>query len=213
MLFYDPRHSEPVPPLTHNPFPALIAPRPIAWVSTVDATGTPNLAPFSHFNIVTVHPPMVMFAPSGKDASGTPKDTLRNVQAVPEFVISIVSWEQRWAMNATSAALPHGQSEFEAAGVMPAASVSVRPPRVATSKAALECKVWRILELPAGRDGRNAHVVIGEVTGIHIDTSVIVDGRVSAALLAQVSRLGYFEYSVVRETFQMARPDGSPKRG
>jgi flavin reductase (DIM6/NTAB) family NADH-FMN oxidoreductase RutF len=205
-VFYDPRAGQRPTELSHDPFPALVAPRPIAWVSSIGAGGAVNLAPFSHFNIVSVDPPMVMFAPNSKDLAGTPKDTLRNVREVPEFVVSLVSWEQRELMNRTSRVLEYGQSEFAEAGVQPAASVNVRPPRVADSRAALECRVWRIIDLPSGGKGRQCHVVIADVVGIHIAPEVIVDGRVSAARLRQVARLGYFEYLAVQDTFELRRP-------
>lgn len=207
-LFYDPRVVSRPGPLTHNPFLALVAPRPIAWVSSIDKTGQPNLAPFSHFNIVSVDPPMVMFAPNAKDQAGTPKDTFRNIGEVPEFVVNLVSWEQREKMNATSKTLRFGESEFAYAGVEPTPSVNVSPPRVADSKAALECRVWRVVDLPLGRSHRQCHIVIGEVVGIHISGDIIVDGKISSPRFAQISRLGYFDYLVVRETFEMRRPDG-----
>ena len=207
-VFYDPRAGRRPAVLSHDPFPALVAPRPIAWVSTVGAAGQVNLAPFSHFNIAAVDPPMVMFAPNAKDASGTPKDTLRNVREVPQFVVNLASWEHRDAMNRSSRVLEYGESEFTDAGIEPAASINVRPPRVGAAMAALECQVWRIIDLPAGGRGRQCHVVIGEVVGIHIAPEVIVDGRVSAVRLQQLARLGYFEYLVVRDTFEMRRPEG-----
>ena len=209
VLFFDPRTSERPGELAHNPFPALVAPRPIAWISSVGRTGQVNLAPFSHFNIVSVDPPMIMFAPNSKDGAGTPKDTLRNVREIPEFVVNLVSWKQHEAMNATSSVLAYGINEYDVAGVQPAPCVNVRPPRVAESPAALECKVWQIVDLPVGRSGRQSHVVIGEVVGIHIARETIVAGKVDAARLEQVARLGYMEYLVVRETFQMPRPDGA----
>jgi len=208
-LFFDPREGKRPGELTHNPFPALIAPRPIAWVSSVGHSGEFNLAPFSHFNIVSVEPAMVMFAPNSKDGGegGEPKDTLRNVREVPEFVVNLVSASQCEAMNRTSSVLPYGVSEFVHAGIEALPSVNVRPPRVAESKAALECKVRRIIDLPHGRGGRSCHIVVGEVVGIHLARDVIVDGKVSAVRLQQVARLGYFDYLVVRETFEMRRPD------
>ncbi len=207
MLFFDPRVTLRPQPLTHNPFPALVAPRPIAWISSISAAGKTNLAPYSHFNIVAADPPMVMFAPSAKNGAGAPKDTLRNVREVPEFVINLVDWKQREAMNLTSKALDHGVSEFDIAGVEQVPSINVRPPRAAGSRAALECKVWQIIELPVSATRRQCHIVIGEVVGIHIALDVIVDGRVSAERLEQIARLGYFDYSTVHETFQMERPD------
>jgi flavin reductase (DIM6/NTAB) family NADH-FMN oxidoreductase RutF len=205
-VFFDPRSGELPAALTHNPFLALVAPRPIAWVSSMGAGGQLNLAPFSHFNAVSVEPAMVMFAPNSKDEAETPKDTLRNVREIPEFVVNVVSWPQREAMNLSSRALDYGESEFALTGVKAVPSVNVRPPRVADSRAALECKVWRIIELPAGENQRQCHIVIGEVVGIHLAPEVIVDGKISSARLEQVARLGYFEYLVVRETFEMPRP-------
>lgn len=205
-IFFDPRKEVRPRILTHNPLPALVAPRPIAWISSLDARGVPNLAPFSHFNLVSVDPAMVMFAPNAKDDGGVLKDTLRNVREIPEFVVNLVGWHQREAMNASSAVLPYGRSEFEAVGVAAVPAVNVRPPRVANSRASLECKVWQIIELPVGQSKRGCHVVIGEVVGIHVAEEMIVDGKVSAARLEQVARLGYFEYLVVRDTFEMRRP-------
>ena len=205
-MFYDPRVAAPPSEFSHNPFPALIAPRPIAWVSSIGHAGHVNLAPYSHFNIAAVDPPMVMFAPSNKDERGTPKDTLRNVMEVPEFVINIVSHEQREQMNLTSKTHAYGVSEFEAAGLATAPSINVRPPRVAQCRASLECAVWKIVELPKGPLNRPASVVIGKVIGIHIDSSVVFEGRVQATLLKQVARLGYLEYTTVSETFEMPRP-------
>lgn len=205
-MFYDPRVSPPPCEFSHNPFPALIAPRPIAWVSSIGHGGHVNLAPYSHFNIAAVDPPMVMFAPSNKDERGTPKDTLRNVTEVPEFVINIVSYEQRESMNLTSKMHEYGVSEFEAAGLATAPSVNVRPPRVAGCRASLECQVWKIVALPNGPLNRPASIVIGKVVGIHVDPSVVSKGRVQAGLLKHVARHGYLEYSAVFETFEMPRP-------
>jgi flavin reductase (DIM6/NTAB) family NADH-FMN oxidoreductase RutF len=205
-MFYDPRISNPPAEFSHDPFPALVGPRPIAWVSSVGRAGHVNLAPYSHFNIVAIDPPMVMFAPSTKDDRGTPKDTLRNVTEVPEFVVNIVSFDQRELMNLTSKIHDYGINEFEAAGVETAASINVRPPRVAQCRAALECRVWKIVKLPKGPLNRPASIVIGEVVGIHVDPSIVSAGRVQAGLLRQVARLGYLEYSSVLDTFEMPRP-------
>jgi flavin reductase (DIM6/NTAB) family NADH-FMN oxidoreductase RutF len=193
--------------LERNPLPALIVPRPIAWVSSINGCGEANLAPFSHFNLVSIDPPMLMFAPNSKNGAGTQKDTLRNLIQVPEFVVSVVSWDLRAEMNATSESFSYGVSEFEAIGLDSAPSINVRPMRVAKAKAALECKVAQIVDLPRGHANRQSHVVIGEIVGIYIADDVIVNGKVDAVLLAPVSRLGYFDYTVVREIFQMPRPD------
>ena len=193
-------------PLTHNPLNALVCPRPIGWVSTIGADGCANLAPFSYFNAVSADPPFVMFAPNAK-GPGAAKDSYANLIAVPEFVVSLVSRAQAAIMNATSKGYAHGVSEFAACGVARAPSHTVRPPRVADSRAALECTVYEIVALPGGSDARASFVVIGAVTGIHIDDGVIKDGRVEEAALEPLARLGYFNYSTLGEVFAIARPE------
>jgi flavin reductase (DIM6/NTAB) family NADH-FMN oxidoreductase RutF len=205
-VFYDPRLTLRPAPLTHNPLNALVAPRPIAWVSTLSATGVPNLAPFSYFNAFSADPPVVGFAPNAKEGGGA-KDSLVNVRALGEFTVSIVTAELATVMNETSRAVPHDVNEFELAGVRAAPSRLVGPPRVAASPAALECVVADILELPTRPGGRASHLVIGEVVGIHIDDAVIRDGRVDPLALRQLSRLGYFDYASVEGVFEMLRPD------
>lgn len=205
-MFYDPREGLRPAPLTHNPLNALVAPRPIGWIATVSASGAHNLAPFSYFNAVSADPPMVVFAPNGKSGGG-PKDTLANVQEVGEFTVSIVSAELARVMNETSAEADRGVSEFELAGLAAAPSRLVRPWRVARARAALECAVWDIVALPAGASGRGSHLVLGSVIGIHIDDDLIVGGRVDTMALAPLARLGYFDYGVIGESFEMLRPD------
>jgi flavin reductase (DIM6/NTAB) family NADH-FMN oxidoreductase RutF len=193
-------------PLKHNPFNAIVCPRPIAWVSTVSSTGIVNLAPFSYFNAVSSDPPCVMFAPNGA-APDTRKDTYRNVCEVAEFVVSLVSEALAAPMNETSASFSFDVDEFEQCGIEAAPSRLVQPPRVAASKAALECRVCALLELPRGKDGRQSHVVVGEVVGIHIDDSVIVDGVVDEARLKPLSRLGAFNYATLGQILEIPRPD------
>ena len=205
-MFYDPRHELKPSPLTYNPFNALVAPRPIGWISSMSADGYVNLAPFSYFNAISADPPMVMFASNAKDQQGTPKDTYRNVCEVPEFVVNVVSMELAEKMNQTSAVLPFGTSEMETTGLKTAESVHVRPPRVAAVPAALECIVHESIDLPVGRGGRRGHVVIGQVVGIHIKDELIVDGVVDQVALRQVARLGYLHYLRVEKIFDMRRP-------
>jgi flavin reductase (DIM6/NTAB) family NADH-FMN oxidoreductase RutF len=192
-------------PLSHNPLNALVCPRPIAWVSTVSIDGTPNLAPFSYFNAVSAEPPFVMFAPNAK-SSGQDKDSYANLRAVPEFVVSLVARAQAEQMNATSRAFAHGEDEFARCAVTATPSSTVRPPRVASSRAALECTVHEIVGLPTGDDARASFVVIGAVIGIYIEDSVIEHGRVSEAALDPLSRLGYLNYAALGEIFAMPRP-------
>ncbi|MBX3707636.1 MAG: flavin reductase family protein [Pseudomonadales bacterium] len=206
-MFFDPRIDPRPAPLLHNPLNALVGPRPIGWITTLDAAGVPNLAPYSYFNAFSADPPIVGFAPNARDGAGTPKDTLANLRVIPEFTASVVSMPQAEAMNRTSRALPPGVSEYTDAGLHPAPSERVRPPRVREARAALECVVFDIVALPARALGRGSHLVLAEVVGIHIDDTLIRDGRVDALELAQVGRLGYFDYATVSATFEMRRPD------
>ena len=193
-------------PLNFNPMNALVMPRPIGWISTLDAAGVPNLAPYSYFNLVCADPPFVMFAPNAK-AKDELKDTWRNVNEVPEFVVNLVSEEDGAAMNRTSAPYPRAVNEFEACGVIALASELVRPPRVASAKAALECRVFQKVALPVSKDGRENFVVIGEVLGVFIADDVIANGRVDERKLRPLTRLGYMNYGTLGEVFEMNRPD------
>ena len=206
-MFYDPRDDVRPAPLTHNPLNALVAPRPIGWIGTVSSDGFENLAPFSYFNAFSADPPIVGFAPNAKSAGNDDKDTLANVREVSEFTASIVSAPLAEKMNRSSKTLDRRSSEFEYAELSAAPSRSVRPPHVAEAKAVLECTVHDIIALPTRSGGRGSHLVIGAVVGIHIDDALIVDGKIDALALAQVARLGYFDYSVVTELFEMLRPE------
>lgn len=192
--------------LKHNPINALVAPRPIGWITTLDLLGRVNLAPFSYFNLVSADPPVVLFAPNEKDSQGVSKDSLRNVRETGEFVVNIVSWELRFAMNMTSSELAHGESEYELAGLTPTPSVLVKPPRVGESPAALECRVYQIVALPHRPGGRRSHAVFGEVVGVHINDAVIDGGIVSTLKIAPMARLGAFEYSGIDRIEVIPRP-------
>jgi len=205
-MFYDPREGLKPDPLTHNPVNALVAPRPIGWIGTSAADGNVNLAPYSYFNVFAADPPSVAFGPSSKDAEGTPKDSLANVREVPEFTVSIVSRKLADQMNQTSADYERGVSEFEQTGLTTAGSRLVTPPHVGEAQAVLECRVFDIHPLPRRSGGKQSHLVVGEVIGIHIDDGLIVDGKGDTLAFEQVSRLGYFDYSVVNNLFEMPRP-------
>jgi flavin reductase (DIM6/NTAB) family NADH-FMN oxidoreductase RutF len=189
--------------LAHNPFKALVAPRPIGWISSLDAGGLVNLAPYSFFNAVADTPPMVIFSNSGSRAGETgAKDSVTNIRATGEFVCNVVPLALRDAMNDTSAEHPREVDEFEHAGLAKAPCRVVAPPRVAAAPAALECRLWRIVELP----GAANVLVIGEVVGVHVADSVIVDGKVDVTLYQPLARLGYRDYAAVSEVFALARP-------
>jgi flavin reductase (DIM6/NTAB) family NADH-FMN oxidoreductase RutF len=205
-MFYDPRENPRPAPLTHNPINALVAPRPIGWIGSLSAAGEENLAPFSYFNVFSADPAVVAFAPNAKQGADGPKDTLANVREVPQFTASIVSEPLAQQMNETSRVLAHGVSEFAIAGLTPAPSTKVRPPHVGEALAVLECQVYDIVALPVGQGGRGSHLVLGEVIGIHIDDALIEDGRINTLALQQVARLGYFDYTIVRDLIEIPRP-------
>ena len=201
MIFYEPEqrdHSI----LAHDPFKALVAPRPIGWISTLGADGAVNLAPYSFFNAIGEQPPMLAFSSSGA------KDSATFAAEGVEFVWNLVSWDLREAMNATSAPLPRGESEFTRAGLEMAPSRLVAPPRVAASRCCMECRVVHAVELRDIDDRPvNQFLVVGQVVGVHLDESVIRDGVVETTALAPVARLGGpGDYAVVRNAFQMTRP-------
>ncbi len=201
MVFYEPGERD-RSLLPHDPFKSLVAPRPIGWVSTRGADGAVNLAPYSFFNAIGEGPAMLAFSSSGAKDSATFAGELR------EFVWNLVTWELREAMNATSAPLPRGESEFARAGLTPAESRIVDVPRVAESPCAMECRVVHHMEL-RDIDGQpcDQHLVIGQVVGIHLDERFIGEEGVDTAALAPVARCGGpSDYAVVRELFQMVRP-------
>ncbi len=190
--------------MRHNPFKALVAPRPIGWIGSVSPEGVLNLAPYSFFNAVADHPPMVMYSSEGR------KDSLRNIEASGEFTVSIVSHALREKMNMTAAAVSHDVDEFALAGLTPVDSQFVRAPRVGESPAALECKVWKILDMPPAPGETESHwsVVFGLVVGVYINDAFIRNGLVDTAAISPIARLGYMDYAVVQPEcmFQINRP-------
>lgn len=181
-----------------------ILPRPIAWVSTISAEGKINLAPFSFFQGVCANPPTLMFVPVNT-REGAKKDTTRNIEAVPEFVVNLVPFALAEPMNATSAMLPHGESEFEKFGVVAAPSERVRPPRVAAAPVAFECALDRIVHI--GEGPLAANVMFGRILVAHVSDAVLgSDGRPDAAKLDLIGRLGGEAFTRTRETFELVRP-------
>ncbi len=187
-----------------------VVPRPIAWVSSISAAGQPNLAPFSFFNCVCGNPPLLAFAPGlrapGHSASshGEPKDTLRNVRETKEFVISVVTYDLREQMNATSGDYDATVNEFELAKVTPHPSRVVRPARVAESPVSFECKLYQILDFNPEPTGGS--LVIGEIVSIYIDDALLKDGKLDRNALDLIGRMGGLQYSRTRDRFDMIRP-------
>ncbi len=192
--------------LAHDPFKALVVPRPIGWISTLSAEYGPNLAPFSFFNAVSAAPPVVMFAANGAHRDGGPKDSALNAERGGEFVCNLATWDLREAMNASAAMLGRGENEFSVAGLTAAPSRLVAPPRVAQSPVNLECRYLRTVDLPSRDPAERNAAVFGEVVAIHIDDSLLHDGRVDVAAMRPLARLGYMEYAVIDRVFSMPRP-------
>ena len=187
--------------LPHDPFKAIVSPRPIGWIGTRSAEGALNLAPYSFFNAISDRPKLVMFSSSGY------KDSVRNIDATGEFTASFASRDLAAAVNATSIPAPHGESEFEIAGLTPVDGALVKAPFVAEAYAALECRMTEMFQ-PKDLDGAPSdnYVVIGQVVGIHIREEAIRDGRFDMATVKPLARLGYMDYCDGGDVFQMTRP-------
>jgi flavin reductase (DIM6/NTAB) family NADH-FMN oxidoreductase RutF len=200
MIFFEPgKRDRSLFP--HDPLKALIVPRPIGWISTLSAKGELNLAPYSYFNGFSSAPPIVGFSSEGD------KDSSTFAMETGEFVWSMATWDLRDEMNASAASLPRGQSEFAHARLETAPSRLVKPPRVAKSPAAFECRVTeqvKLKDLDGSDSGRR--LVLGRIVGIHIDARFVKDGRVDSAAMRPIARGGYDEYSVVERVFSMPRP-------
>ena len=205
-MFYRPDQAD--HGLPHNPFKALVAPRPIGWITTVSAEGVVNLAPYSYFNAMATDPPVVVFGHNGAHAEGGAKDTLANIEATGEFVCNIATWDLREAMNRTSAPVPREVDEMALAGLEAEPARLVRPPRVKGAPAHFECVHLTTVALPCTVPGTLNRAVFGRVVGVHIDESVIVDGRVDVTRIRPIARLGYMDYTVVERVFTMDRPGG-----
>ncbi|MGB5836710.1 MAG: flavin reductase family protein [Albidovulum sp.] len=191
-MFYRPADGHGLP---HNPFNALITPRPIGWISTRGGSGD-NLAPYSFFNGVAYDPPQVMFASTGR------KDSLTNIEETGVFAVNIVGFAARDAMNLTSGSYPPGTDEFTLAGLERAECETIPCPCVADAPAVLECRVSQIVRLM----GQDNFLILGVLTGVHLRDDCVVDGRFDVTRFQPLARGGYRDYSVVTEVFEMTRP-------
>jgi flavin reductase (DIM6/NTAB) family NADH-FMN oxidoreductase RutF len=198
-MYYDPRRNN--HGLSHNPITALIVPRPIGWISTVSRSGVVNLAPYSFFNVVSGTPSFIMFASKPR------KDSQRNAEETGEFVYNMATYDLREAVNASSAEFGPAISEPDRIGLEMAPCRTVKPPRVARSPVALECKYYKTVELISADGTRNtSSVILGEVVGIHIDDSVVINGHIDVTRMQPLARLGYMDYCAVNELFAIQRP-------
>lgn len=191
-MFYRPEDGHGLP---HNPFNAIVTPRPIGWLSTTGSMGD-NLAPYSFFNAVAYVPPQVMFASTGV------KDSLTNIRETGVFCVNIVEEAMLRAMSETSAVLPRDTDEFALAGVARIPCETIPCPRVAGAPAALECRLTQEVQLK----GRGNFLVLGEVTGIHLRDDCLTGGRFDVTRYRPVARMGYRDYAIVREVTELLRP-------
>ena len=200
-MFYRPENGHGLP---HNPFNAIVTPRPIGWISSQDQNGNRNLAPYSFFNAVAYIPPQVMFSSTGQkpDQDGT-KDSVANIRETGVFVVNIVEYAMRDAMNVSSATFDKTDDEFTKTGIDAIACETIEGFRVHGAPASLECKLTQILKLP----GETNFAVFGEVTGVHMRDDCMVDGLFDVRKFQPLSRLGYRDYSVVDNIFSLDRPD------
>ena len=198
-MFYDARTKA---PLKHDPVKALVAPRPIGWISTLSREGVANLAPYSFFNLVASGPSIVAFSSAGR------KDSQTNAEQTGEFVCNIASFDQREAVNSSAATLPPEVDEFALTGLGTLPSQLIKPPRVKGAPAHLECVYLQTVPLFSKDGVRNGFdLVLGEVVGVHIDDQFVKEGLVDTAAMRLIARLGYLDYSVTDEVFTLKRPD------
>jgi len=197
-LFYDAIRND--HGFEYDPFKALVAPRPIGWISTLSPEGIANLAPYSYFNAMSQSPHYVVFGSGGR------KDSLSNAEAAGEFAVNLATWDLREQMNASSANAPPHVDEFELARLTKAPCRLIKAPRVAESPVCLECRLFKVIELPDDEGKVGDWIAVGRVIGIHIDDRFIDNGRVNTAAMKPIARLGYSEYATVETAWRMRRP-------
>ena len=186
-----------------------VAPRPIAWVSTVSASGQPNLAPFFFFNVVSVDPPLLGLSPGLRQSRlgasrGEAKDTLQNIRETKEFVVNVVTYELAEAMNLTSGEYEASVNEFEGAKLRPEASSVVRVPRVAESPVSFECKLHQIIDFSTAPT--SGSLVLGEIVSIHIQDANLKEGKLNRNSLDLIGRMGGLQYTRTTQRFEMVKP-------
>lgn len=182
-----------------------VVPRPIAFVSTVSQDGQLNLAPFSFYTGVCSNPPTILFCPMVRGSDGLKKDTLLNIEETGEFVVNVVNEDIVSQMNQTAAEFPRGVNEFEAAGLTPAPSDIIKPPRVLESPLSMECKLQQVVYIGEGGTGSGS-VVLGTVVRFHVRKDLYQSGRVDTMSLKPVARLAGSAYCPVRDVFEVQRP-------
>jgi len=200
-MFYQPKKN----PFSIDPYKALIFPRPIGWISSIDKKGIVNLAPYSYFNAIADDPPQIMFVAGASDGPSQKKDTLTNIMATKEFVVNFATSATRKQMNLSSKDIHKDDDEFVLTKLKKRKSRLVKVPSVADSPVNLECKLLKSIKLKANSK-KFSTMVMGEVIGIYIKDSFIEKGRVNSTAMRYVARMGYSEYTTVSSKFKMKRP-------
>ncbi|WP_366657212.1 flavin reductase family protein [Fodinicurvata sp. EGI_FJ10296] len=196
-------------PLPFDPFKACTVPRPIGWLSTVSGAGQHNLAPYSQWQNLTYDPPMVMLA-ANQSVLGGRKDSVRNIEETGWFVWNMATWDLREAVNISAMALPHGVDEFERAGLDTLPSVDAPCLRVAQSPCHFECKYVTTLRLPGKTDVGTTDLIVGEVVRIHVnDDALTPEGKLDVLKIRPIARLGYYDYTVIDNIFEMRIPEST----
>ncbi|NNK78392.1 MAG: flavin reductase family protein [Litoreibacter sp.] len=202
-MFYRPEDGHGLP---HNPFNAIVTPRPIGWISTRSSDGSENLAPYSFFNAVAYVPPQVMFSStSGKPDRARGKDSVANILETEVFCVNIVEYAARDVMNVSSGAYDKEVDEFELAGIERVECETIACSRVAGAPANLECKLTKVVDLP----GEANIAIFGEVTGVHMRDNCLKNGMFDITTFEPLARLGYKDYTRVTEVFSLTRPGES----
>lgn len=205
-MHYDPRNDE--RPLPFDPFKSCTVPRPIGWLSTISTAGVANLAPYSQWQNLTFDPPLVMFAANGYP-DGRRKDTVLNAEQTGWFVWNMATWELREAVNRSAQAFDADVDEFDQAGVTKAACVDAPGSRVKESPCHFECRYLSTTQFPGKSNVGNVDVVFGEVVRIHVqDDIVTAEGKIDIPKIKPIARLGYYDYAVIDQVFEMRIPGG-----
>lgn len=207
-MHYSPKKGEPHG-LPYDPFKSSAIPRPIGWISTTSKDGVDNLAPYSQYQNLTWDPPMVMFA-ANQSVLGGRKDTVRNAEETGWFVWNMATWDLREAVNISSKASPADVDEFEMAGVTKQSCTEAPGHRVAESPVQFECEYVQTIRIPTGNDVSTVDLVIGRVAHVHIaDEFILPSGKLDILNIKPIARLGYYDYTVVNEIFEMKAPAAS----
>jgi len=203
-MYYESKNNE--HGLPFDPFKSCVVPRPIGWISTISLDGVSNLAPYSQFQNLTFDPPYVMFAANQK-TNGIRKDSTVNAEQTGEFVYNMATYDLREAVNLSAQEVPYGTDEFELAGVSKAPSTLVKPFRVAESPIQFECRYHQTLRLPGNSSMGTVDIIIGLILAVHIkDEFIRADGKLDILKMRPIGRLGYYNYTVIDNEFEMVIP-------